>query len=104
MSADVQPAGFVPVQGGRERCAVRPSPPNSTFRGPPVVQGLVQGRGLRLAAGGVGEVLTVRQVAAMLGVHPSTIYGMVEGGGLEHFRVSNAIRITRAAVERLKGA
>ncbi|HXX29297.1 MAG TPA: helix-turn-helix domain-containing protein, partial [Myxococcaceae bacterium] len=37
--------------------------------------------------------LTIRQVAARLGVHPSTVYGLCERGELRHLRVSNAIRV-----------
>lgn len=42
----------------------------------------------------------MRQVAELVGVHPSTINALVERGELEHFRVSNSIRIPRAAVDR----
>ena len=39
------------------------------------------------------QVLTVREVAAMLRVCTATVYDMIERGELEHVRVSNAIRV-----------
>jgi excisionase family DNA binding protein len=44
-------------------------------------------------------LLTVREVATRLAVHPSTVYELCERGALEHARVSNAIRIRADAVE-----
>jgi excisionase family DNA binding protein len=38
-------------------------------------------------------LLSVRQVAAILGVCAATVYRMCEQGDLEHFRVRNAIRV-----------
>jgi excisionase family DNA binding protein len=38
-------------------------------------------------------LLSVRQVAALLGVIAATVYRMCEQGELEHFRVRNAIRV-----------
>lgn len=40
-------------------------------------------------------LLSVREVARRLGVHPSTVYGLCERGELAHVRVSNAIRVRR---------
>jgi excisionase family DNA binding protein len=60
-----------------------------------------RGGGLRVVA--APEVLTVREVAAVLKVCTATVYAMVERGELEHFRVMNSIRVPRAALERLTG-
>ena len=38
-------------------------------------------------------LLSVRQVAALLGMCAATVYRMCEQGELEHFRVRNAIRV-----------
>ena len=38
-------------------------------------------------------LLSVRQVAKLLGVCPATVYGLCGRGKLPHFRVLNAIRI-----------
>jgi len=45
-------------------------------------------------------LLSVRQVAALLGVCAATVYRMCEQGELEHFRVRNAIRVDPRAVKR----
>ena len=58
-------------------------------RGPPVVQ-------LR----SVDDVLTVKEVAALLKVVPATIYAMIERGHLEHFRVNNSIRVRRTTTAK----
>jgi len=47
----------------------------------------------------VGKLLTVRQVAKLLGVCAATIYRMCEQGELEHFRVRNAIRVPVATLK-----
>jgi len=49
--------------------------------------------------GGGGRLLTVREVANRLSVHPSTVYGLCESGRLPHIRVSNAIRIHPRSLE-----
>jgi len=54
---------------------------------------------LTARAGGVDRLLSVREVAERLGVHPSTIYGLSECGELHHAWVSNAIRIALADLE-----
>jgi excisionase family DNA binding protein len=46
-------------------------------------------------------LLTVREVATMLRVDPSTVYGLCERGELTHGRVSNAIRIAAEDVRAL---
>ncbi len=82
----------------------RSSPPDSAPQGPYGVQALDLGgaRGVgpvRLVP--VAEVLTVREVAEVLKVSTATVYAMVERGELEHFRVSNSIRVRRASVVAL---
>jgi len=51
-----------------------------------------------------GPVLTVGEVAEVLKVSRATVYAMVERGELEHFRVTNSIRIPVAALDRLRGS
>ena len=48
---------------------------------------------LRVAQGGAGQLLTVRDVADRLGVCTAIVYKLVDRGDLPHVRVSNAIRI-----------
>jgi excisionase family DNA binding protein len=48
----------------------------------------------------VRPLLSVRQVAKLLGVCSATVYGLCEQGNLPHFRVLNAIRIDPRAVKR----
>jgi excisionase family DNA binding protein len=56
------------------------------------------------ADGGDGRsarsLLSVRQVAKLLGVCPATVYALCEQRKLPHFRVLNAIRIDPRAVRR----
>jgi excisionase family DNA binding protein len=63
---------------------------------PPVLQG-------RRALSVVGEeeeaLLTVRDVAARLGVGTATVYRVVAEGHLAHVRVLNAIRVTPRDLE-----
>jgi excisionase family DNA binding protein len=57
---------------------------------------LLQGsRRLGVVAGeqGAGALLTVRDVAAQLGVCTATVYRLVGEGQLPHVRVLNAIRV-----------
>ena len=46
----------------------------------------------------LNRLLSVREVAAQLGVSTATVYALVQRGELAHVRVSNAIRITPAAL------
>jgi len=46
------------------------------------------------------SLLSVRQVAKLLGVCPATVYALCEQRKLPHFRVLNAIRIDARAVRR----
>jgi excisionase family DNA binding protein len=46
------------------------------------------------------SLLSVRQVAKLLGVCPATVYALCEQRELPHFRVLNAIRIDPKAVKR----
>jgi excisionase family DNA binding protein len=55
---------------------------------------LLQGsRGLGVVRGVAGALLTVRDVAAQLGVCTATVYRLVGEGQLPHVRVLNAIRV-----------
>ena len=45
-------------------------------------------------------LLSVRQVAKLLGVCPATVYALCEQRKLPHFRVLNAIRVDPKAVKR----
>jgi excisionase family DNA binding protein len=55
----------------------------------------------------VGKLLTVRQVAKVLGVCPATVYGLCDRGELPHYRVRNAIRVDvmeiKAMLQRSRG-
>jgi excisionase family DNA binding protein len=64
----------------------------------------------RGAAAGLERLLTVLEVAAVVGVATSTVYQLCAAGKLAHVRVSNAIRIERtklalfvARMHRAKG-
>jgi excisionase family DNA binding protein len=46
------------------------------------------------------SLLSVRQVAKILGVCPATVYALCEQRKLPHFRVLNAIRVDPRAVKR----
>lgn len=46
------------------------------------------------------EILTLREVAARLRVHPSTIYRLIQRGELPHFRVGIDYRFDTDAIER----
>lgn len=48
-----------------------------------------------------GGVLTVVECDKVLKVSTATVYGLIERGQLEHFRVSNAIRVRRDALDAL---
>ena len=45
-----------------------------------------------------GPLLSVREVAAVLGVSTATVYVLIERGEIVHVRVSNAIRVSAAAL------
>ena len=47
----------------------------------------------------IGSLLTVKQVAARLGVSAATVYGLCERRELHHVRVANAIRVSPEALE-----
>ena len=49
------------------------------------------------------SLLSVRQVAKLLGVCPATVYALCEQRKLPHFRVLNTIRIDPKAVKRFLG-
>jgi len=52
------------------------------------------------------SLLSVRQVAKLLGVCPATVYALCDRGDLPHFRVLNATRVdvqdVKAALRRWK--
>src|SRR5262249_32759053 len=59
--------------------------------------GSIQGpRSIRVFEGGANHFLSVKTVAARLGISSATIYKLCEGGDLPHVRVSNTIRIAPA--------
>jgi len=58
--------------------------------GPPVV---------RTPMARIGSLLTVKQVAAKLGVSTATVYGLCDRRELHHVRVANAIRVSPDALE-----
>ena len=83
-----------PLARGDLSCASPGVVPNSQSFGAIVVQE-------NPVAGGSGSVstgpyLTVREVAARLRLSTDTVYRLCESGGLEHVRVSNAIRVADA--------
>jgi len=47
----------------------------------------------------IGSLLTVKHVAAGLGVSAATVYGLCERRELHHVRVANAIRVSPDALE-----
>jgi len=47
----------------------------------------------------IGSLLTVKQVAARLGVSAATVYGVCERRELHHVRVANAIPVSPDALE-----
>ncbi|WP_225409264.1 helix-turn-helix domain-containing protein [Stigmatella hybrida] len=51
-------------------------------------------------AGEPGRLLTVREVAARLGVCRATVYRLCSQGALPHIRLSNAVRVDPHALER----
>jgi len=66
---------------------------------------LLQGAGgLRALDGGRDRLLSVRQVAARLGVCTATVYKLCESNELAHVRVLNAIRIAPADLARFVAA
>ena len=76
------------AQGSAEAHAVAPLPPDATPFGALVVQAEA------------GELLTVREVAAILRVSRATIYRLVQAGAVPAFRVSNSIRVPSASLPR----
>jgi excisionase family DNA binding protein len=49
----------------------------------------------------VGKLLTVRQVAKVLGMCPATIYRLCERGELAHYRIHHAIRVDPMEVKSM---
>jgi excisionase family DNA binding protein len=54
---------------------------------------------LRSLPSRLNDLLSVRQVAARLGVSTATVYKLCEGGELPHTRISNAIRVAPTDLE-----
>ena len=48
------------------------------------------------------EFYTVPEAADLLRVHENTIYNLVRGKKIEHYRVGNQIRISASELEKLK--
>ncbi len=57
-----------------------------------------RGRPLRVVSAASGDLLTVREFAAVLRMSTATVYKLVATGELSHVRVGNSIRISRAAI------
>jgi excisionase family DNA binding protein len=70
-----------------------------------LLQGATTAARARIAVleGGRDDLLTVRGVAARLGVSTATVYGLCKRGELAHVRVSNAVRVEAAELERFMG-
>ena len=83
------------LQDGHEDLgdSVQPLPTLPKDFGPPVVRRPIAGP-IR-----IGSLLTVKQVAARLGVSAATVYGLCERRELHHVRVANAIRVSPDALE-----
>ena len=45
------------------------------------------------------EVMTAREVADVLRVHPYTVTGLIRSGKLKAFKVSNRYRVTRQSLD-----
>jgi excisionase family DNA binding protein len=56
-------------------------------------------RGLRLPRGGRDGLLSVRDVAAHLGICAATVYRLCAEGQLAHVRVLNAVRVAPQDLE-----
>jgi excisionase family DNA binding protein len=54
----------------------------------------------RPLAGRRDELLTVAQVAKLLGLSKATVYSMCAAGALPHVRIVNAVRFERTAIEQ----
>ena len=93
----LQPVAIAQGVGDRDSSA---SPGFAAFSRPRVTPGL-QSPSVKIVPS--ERLLSVRQVAAWLGVSTSTIYGLCRDGKLPHVRVSNAIRLAPEALEELVG-
>jgi excisionase family DNA binding protein len=80
-------------------------PPEHTTPGGSLLDGLATDDEVAQA---VGKLLTVRQVAKVLGVCPATVYRLCERGELAHYRVRHAIRVditeVKAMLQRSSGS
>ncbi len=104
---DRQPKGLAASGSGSQQAAITGSDEGTDSQGSPQLAGLRPPRVTpelqsRSALGVTPErLLTVREVAARLGVCTSTVYKLCNEGKLAHVRVSNAIRVDPSAVEAL---
>jgi len=53
------------------------------------------------SAGGEPRLVSVREVADLLGVHPETVRRLIYDGRLDAVRVGRVLRVHRGAVDRL---
>lgn len=98
-SAGSQVVGFSRDAERAQVHGVRREPPNATPFAARFAASSVA-PALRPVDGGAGRFLTVRQVADRLAVSTATVYALCARGELEHVRVSNALRISPAALAR----
>jgi excisionase family DNA binding protein len=66
---------------------------------PSFLPGLSPGAALRPLPSLPRALLTVAQVADLLGLSKATVYKLCDCGDLAHVRVSNSIRVTRSDLE-----
>ena len=55
---------------------------------------------LRALDGGAGRLLSIREVAARLGVSTAAVYGLCDRGELAYVRISNAYRVRPADLDQ----
>ena len=79
------------AEGSAGSHTVAPVPPDATPFGALVVQAEP------------GDLLTVREVAALLRVSRATVYRLVQAGSVPVLRISNSIRIPATALPRSPG-
>jgi excisionase family DNA binding protein len=75
---------------------LRPFAPFTGAFGPTLVQGERRLKAVRVTP---APLLSVREVAAPLGVSRSTVYALCAEGKLENVRISNALRLSEEEIE-----
>ena len=114
----VEPVAFGSGDGSRASAPIsKSSPPTVTAQksGTPCSSGLQgfaairdgfatnllpqPGRRLRVVEAPPEHLLTVREVAERLALHPVTVYRLCAKGEVPHIRISNAIRVTEADLQ-----